>query len=254
MAENGGPSGNSVLLKDSPKPLYMQLEELLRAEIVSGEYTANQMIPSEVELSRRFGISRMTARAVVTQLVQEGLLHRVQGKGTFVVEPKIEAKSLAYQGIREQLESMGYSIDTKLLEFKTIPADVQLARVFSVPRDEPLLFVKRLRSVEGTPISLHTSYMPQALCPSVNQERLIDEQLCVILAQDYNLTASSVVETLESSQASTSEAKHLGVERRFPLLLLTDTYRAGSGRIFEHTKVLFRGDKVKLQFEYGPNR
>lgn len=239
-----------TLVRDSPKPLYMQLEELLRADIVGGTYGTNQMIPSEIDLSRRFGVSRMTARAVVTQLVNEGLLHRVQGKGTFVVEPKIVANSLAYRGIREQLEAMGYSTTTQLLEFKTVPADVQQARHLGVPIDEPLFFAKRLRSVEGTPISLHLSHIPQALAPTLLPDRLVDEQLCIILAQDYNLVAKHVVETLESTQASSAEARLLGVERRFPLLLLEDAYSNKSGRVFEYTKVLFRGDRVKLHFEY----
>ncbi|MDR1790182.1 MAG: GntR family transcriptional regulator [Propionibacteriaceae bacterium] len=238
------------LRKDSPKPLYKQLEELLRAEIVSGVYGPNQMIPSELELSRMFGISRMTARAVVTQLVNEGLLHRVQGKGTFVIEPKIPTGPLAYQGIREQLESMGYSTSTALIEFHEIQADIQLARIFDVPVDEPLYFTKRLRNVEGTPISLHLSYVPKALAPTLTGDSLEAEQLCMVLANDFELTSASVTETLESVLATTAEARLLGVERRFPLLLLTDTHSSKTGRVFEYTKVLFRGDKVKLHFEY----
>jgi GntR family transcriptional regulator len=236
--------------KDSPKPLYAQLEEVLRAQIVGGAYGANHMIPSEVELSRRFGVSRMTARGVVLQLVREGLLHRVQGKGTFVLEPKIEARSLAYQGIREQLESMGYFTQTKLLEFKRIAADPRLARTLDVPEREPLRFVKRLRLVKDSPISLHLTYIPEALCPGLTSDRMEDEQLCVILAENFNLTSATVIETLESTQATAAEARALGVERRFPLLLLTDTYRSAGGRVFEHSKVLFRGDKIKLRFEY----
>ncbi|MDR1392497.1 MAG: GntR family transcriptional regulator [Bifidobacteriaceae bacterium] len=241
----------TVLQKNSPKPLYMQLEELLRAEIVGGAYGPDGMIPSEVELSRQFEVSRMTARSVVTQLVNEGLLHRVQGKGTFVVTPKIEAKSLAYTGIREQLEAMGYSISTRLVEFQSIAADPPLARAFGLPIGEPLFFAKRLRSADGAPISLHLSYVPRALAPALEPDRLEHEQLCVILAEDYSLTQRRVVETLESTQATTAEGKLLGVERRFPLLLLTDAYTAANGRVFEYTKVLFRGDKIKLRFEYG---
>ncbi|MDR2348312.1 MAG: GntR family transcriptional regulator [Bifidobacteriaceae bacterium] len=243
-------AASAVLDKDSPKPLYVQLEEVLRAELAAGTYGANHMIPSEVELSRRFGVSRMTARGVVTQLVREGLLHRVQGKGTFVVEPKIEARSLAYQGIREQLESMGYFTATKVLEFKRVKADPRLAGTFDVPEGEPLRFVKRVRSVEDGPISLHLSYIPEALCPGLTVDRMEEEQLCVILAGSYSLTAATVVETLESTQATAAEARALGVDRRFPLLLLTDSYRSVGGRVFEHSKVLFRGDKIKLRFEY----
>lgn len=245
------PEAVSVVQKHAPKPIYMQLAELLRSEIVSGHYKADDMIPSELELSRRHDISRMTARAVVTQLVNEGLLYRVQGKGTFVVEPKIQARSLAYRGIREQLESMGYSTQTTLLEFRTIPADNHLAKVFSVPTGEPLIFAKRVRSIEERPISLHLSYIPQTLAPTLGPDRLEVEQLCVILAQDFALEADAVSETLESTMASAAEAKLLGVERRFPLLLLEDTYRLTTGRVFEYTKVLFRGDKLKLHFEYG---
>jgi GntR family transcriptional regulator len=241
----------TALEKHGPKPLYLQLEELLRGEIVSGAYRVDQMIPSEAELSRRFGISRMTARSVVTRLVNEGLLRRVQGKGTFVAGPKIEAKSLAYTGIREQLEAMGYSTTTRLLAFKTVLAEPWLAKAFHLPQDEPLLFAKRLRSVDGTPISLHSSYVPHALAPSLDANRLEDEQLCVILAEDFALTQHRVVETLESTQATAAEARLLGVERGFPLLLLTDAYTSPNGRVFEYTKVLFRGDLIKLRFEYS---
>ncbi len=243
-----------VVQRNGPKPIYVQLADLLRADIVTGLYRPHEMIPSELELSRQHGISRMTARGVVTQLVNEGLLYRVQGKGTFVVEPKIRASSLAYRGIREQLESLGYSTDTKLVDFRTIAADHNLAQVFNVPEGEPLVFAKRLRSADGTPISLHLSYVPHSLAPTLAPDGLEDEQLCVILARDFSLEAGAVTETLESTQASAEEARLLGVDRQFPLLLLSDMYRTGSGRVFEFTKVLFRGDKVKLQFEYGADR
>lgn len=239
--------------KNSPKPLYMQLEELLRSEILAGTYGTNGLIPSEFELARRFDISRMTARGVVTQLVNEGLLYRVQGKGTYVAEPKIEAGSLAYQGIREQLEGMGYSTTTKLIEFTTIPADAQLSHLLGIPEGEPVQFAMRLRAVHSTPISLHLSYIPEALAPTLDPSRLETEQLCVVLAEDFALISARVEETLESTSATTTEAKHLGVERGSPLLLLTDRYDLASGRTFEYTKVLFRGDKLKLRFEYFAN-
>lgn len=250
----GTPVDSDVVQKNGPKPIYLQLSERLRADVVAGRYQPNDVIPSELELSRRHGISRMTARAVVTELVNEGLLHRVQGKGTFVVEPKIPARSLAYRGIREQLESMGFATKTKLVDFRTEAANHQLATVFGVAVGEPLVFAKRLRLVDDKPISLHLSYVPEALAPTLGPDRLEDEQLCVILARDFALAAETVSETLESTLASTAEAELLGVEQLFPLLLLSDTYQAATGRVFEYTKVLFRGDKVKLQFEYGPGR
>ncbi|MDR2486416.1 MAG: GntR family transcriptional regulator, partial [Clostridiales Family XIII bacterium] len=96
----------------SPKPLYQQLDEIFRFAIYSQQWQANHAIPSEQVLGCMYGVSRMTVRSVITQLVNEGLLRRVQGKGTFVTEKKISATSPAYMGVREQLERMGYKTRT----------------------------------------------------------------------------------------------------------------------------------------------
>ena len=106
---------DEVLEHDSAVPLYVQLEEILRAKISSGEWRPNQRIPSENELNKIYGVSRMTGRGVLTTLVNDGLLFRVQGKGTFVSPTKISTISPAYLGLREQLEAMGYETTTNLL-------------------------------------------------------------------------------------------------------------------------------------------
>ena len=94
-----------MLEKNSPKPLYQQLKDILVDAIDSEKWKANEKIPSENELSCIYGLSRMTVRSVLTDLVKEGLLYRVQGKGTFVAE-KIVTVSPSYIGIREHLEKM----------------------------------------------------------------------------------------------------------------------------------------------------
>lgn len=239
-----------MLDKKSPKPLYAQLEGILRASILNGEWKPNQAIPSELELSRTHGVSRMTARAVVTQLVNDGLLRRVQGKGTFVIEKKIATKSLAYMGIREQLERMGYQIATRLLNFRQIEASQSLAAILNIMPGDVVHFIERLRIIDDGPISLHRSYIPKILTPTLRDDRLETEQLCVILQNEFNLKTAVVTETLESVQATSEEAQLFAVSKTFPLLLLTDINKTIAGRIFEFTKVLFRGDKVKLSFEY----
>ena len=98
----------NMLEKNSPKPLYQQLKDILVDAIDSEKWKANEKIPSENELSSIYGLSRMTVRSVLTDLVKEGLLYRVQGKGTFVAE-KIVTVSPSYIGIREQLEKMDSS-------------------------------------------------------------------------------------------------------------------------------------------------
>jgi GntR family transcriptional regulator len=228
------------------------LEEILRQDIFTQKYAESGMIPSEAELSRTYGVSRMTARAVVTQLVQDGLVRRVQGKGTFLVEGKFPATTLAYAGIREQLERMGYRTQTELIDFKIVAADAALAQVFRTLPGEPLHFVKRLRCADDEPISLHLSWIPKALCPTLSPDRMETEQLCHILSEDFSLKSHSVSETLQSVVAGEKDSRHLGVDVGFPLLLLEDVNRTAANRVFEYTKVYFRGDKVQLTFEYRP--
>ncbi len=239
-----------MLDKNNPKPLYAQLEEILRSSILSGQWQPNTAIPSELELSRTYSVSRMTARSVVTQLVHDGLLRRVQGKGTFVVEQKIATKSLAYMGIREQLERMGYQTATRLLSFRQIECGRALAEKLDIMQGEPVHFIERIRSIGGSPISLHRSYIPRALAPTLRDDKLENEQLCVILRNEFNLKSAIVNETLESVVASPDEAQVFHVDRTFPLLILEDVYKTAAGRAFEFTRVLFRGDKVRLNFDY----
>lgn len=239
-----------MLDRNNPKPLYAQLEDRLRSFILSGEWQANHAIPSENEMSRTYGLSRMTVRSVVTTLVNEGLLYRVQGKGTFVAEPKIATRSPAYLGVREQLEQMGYETTTRLITFGTINANAHIAAKLGIARDEEVYFIERVRSAGGRPISIHRSYLPSALCPTLADKALEGEQLCVIMEREYGFKTSTVSETLESVMASAADASLLQVEKGFPLLRLEDVNVTAAHQIFEYTTVLFRGDKIKLHFEY----
>ncbi len=239
-----------MLDRNNPKPLYAQLEDLLRTSIMNGEWQVNHAIPSENELSKTYGLSRMTVRAVITMLVKEGLLYRVQGKGTFVSEPKISTRSPAYMGVREQLEQMGYEIRTRLVKFEKIPANNNIASALGITPGDTVTYIERIRYTGDQPISLHRSYIPVSLCPSLEEADLEGEQLCVIVERQFGYKTASVSESLESVPANAEEAELLQIDRGYPLLMLEDVNKSADGSIFEYTKVLFRGDKVKLHFEY----
>lgn len=240
-----------MLDRNSPKPLYVQLEEILRQFIADGEWKPDQLIPSENELSKQYGLSRMTVRSVINNLVNEGLLFRVQGKGTFVSAPKISTKSPAYQGLREQLEMQGYKIETQIIENTFITPSKKIREILEIPENEEVKFIKRVRIADGVPVSMHSTYLPARLCPIVPTDELANEQLCTIIERRYGLRAASVSETLESVLATEDEAKLLKIEKGHPLLLLEDINRAQDGSVFEYTKIAYRGDKIKLTFEYS---
>lgn len=238
------------LKRKSSTPLYRQLDAIMREKMHSGEWQPNEIIPSENELARLYGLSRMTARMVVTQLTQEGLLYRVHGKGTFVAEKKITAQSLSYVGIREQMEQMGYKTSTRILRIERAPVPEKIARRFGLETKDMFCCIERLRLLEGIPFSLHSTYIPHMLCPGLEKKDLTGRQLCDILHEDYGLTRRHVVETLESIAASDFESDMLEVKKGFHLLMLKNFISGDKDNPFEFSKILFRGDKIKLKFIY----
>lgn len=243
--------GSETLDRDASIPLYLQLASLLRGRIERGEWQPGQKIPSENELNRLYGVSRMTARQVLAQLVNEDLLFRVQGKGTFVAHPKISTRSPAYKGIREQLEGMGYAVATKVLVNDVVPADERVAHALQILAGEPVHEIRRVRLIaDGEPISLHVSYVPERLAPVIAVDDLVNRQLCVVLEEDHGLRMSKISESLESTLPNAQEAKALKIRRTTPLLLLTHEIADPSARLFEFSRILFRGDKLRLQFHY----
>lgn len=241
---------STIIERDNPKPLYVQLEELIRNNIENGNWKPQTSIPSESELSREYDLSRMTIRSACQNLVQEGVLYRVPGKGTFVSEPKIMTESLAYMGFREQLERMGYEIKTKLLSSKVIKVTRKVAQKLETEENTSVMLIERMRYIKGEPISLHYSYIPIDLCSGLNEHDLVKEQLCVILKEEYDLKPQRIQETLESVRASEKESKLFKVEEGYPLLILEDVLHNQKNFPYEYSKVVFRGDKVKLKYEF----
>ncbi len=241
-----------MLNRNSPIPLHQQLEDIIKAKIYNDEWKPDSQIPSENELSKTYGLSRMTARNVILRLVFEGLLYRVAGKGTFVAAPKITNKPLLQLGIQEQLDQMGIESETRLIDINKIKAPPRVQKELALAADSTVFNVERLRSIKGDPLSIHISYIPVELAAKLEQEKSFEEkQLCDILEENYQLSTSRVVETLETSQATAREAELLGVKPGFTLLRLESTEYDADDMPFVYNRVTFRGDKIKIKLEFN---
>ncbi len=236
---------------DSPYPLYVQLEKILRKNIEKGVWKEDVKIPSENELSREYNLSRMTVRSVLNKLSQEGLIYRVPGKGTFVSSNKIIGKPLSQMGIREQLEKMGYENQTKLIYTDIVESDIRLARKLKVNIGVPLYKIKRVRSVNDEPFSIHLSYIPKYCCDGIFERGYDFEhtQLCEILKEGYGIEQNKMVETLEIVNARPDEAALLNVEEKYPLIHLENTLYSQNKEVTEYSSVLFRGDRIKIEMK-----
>ena len=150
----------------------------------------------------------------------------------------------------EQLEQMGYQVTTKTLECRVMESDRNIAKHLMVEEGTPIFMIKRVRSIDEGPVSLHLSYIPLRYSHGLTPELMETEQLCVVLNQNYGLQRKRVTETLESVAADKEEAELLQVKRGHPLLMLKDDLFSEGDIPYEYTKVIFRGDKFKIRLNF----
>lgn len=232
--------------RDSSQALFSQLEELLREGIEDGTWLPGEPIPSERELSKIHELSRMTVRRAIDRLVATGLLYRVDGKGTFVNEPKVSFQALTLAGLREQTLKLGFSPSTKLLGIDRGLASEKVAEVLNIKADTPVFLIERLVYANNVPLALLRSHIPVALCPTLSQQDLSNISLYALLKQEYGISIQKASETLETTLASTRESLLMGVAPGSPMFLLRITTYDPQARPIEHVKVILRGDRVQL--------
>lgn len=239
-----------MLDRQNALPLYAQLERAIRQKLEDEEWPVNSCIPSESELGRIYGISRMTARSVLNRLADEGLLYRVPGKGTFVAEQKIQRLPASRFGMLDQLNQMGYNTEAQVLSVTETICSRRVSHLLELDRDAPVGMICCLCKVSGIPISYHTSYLPTELFPDL-QERVGDHhQLIDIIQKEYHHTIAHHTESLQVKAASPEESGLLQIQPNAPLLLLDTMYYAEDEKPLGCSRVIFRGDKVKLTFDY----
>lgn len=242
-----------TIMPASGKVLHQMIEQELRQKILTGEWGPDEMISSENELAAEYNISRMTARTAITHLVGAGLLYRIHGKGTFVASPKNIARTQSFTCIRDQLERQGSKFQTNVLTLDERPSTQGIAKHLNILANTPVYYMESIRFADDEPIYISHSYFSPAMCPGILDKGLGTDKTCNILKDNYNIVSHRVHETLMSSVASFEEGESLQIIPGYPLLLLSETYYTETNSPYEYSKLLFRGDKIKLSFDYYNN-
>ncbi len=231
----------------SPLPYYFQLKELLVNEIRKGRLKPGQQISSEFKLCEQFKVSRTVVRQAISSLVQSGYLNREKGRGTFVTRPKITENLFQnLTGSYEDMLARGIKLVTKVLEQTRCEVDSEILERLKLEPDEPVIKIKRLRSISSEPIALVTTYLPYKICSSLLKENLTNQSLYSVLEEKYNLKISNGRRSLEAVSADKKVAALLGVKVGAPLMLLNSISYLEDGRPIEYFSALHRGDRSKF--------
>lgn len=137
---------------ESFTPAYYQLARILYKGIMRGELRAGDRVPSENELSERYGLSRMTARKALSILTDKGLVRREKGKGTFVSKPKVEGGLFLIPDFHDEMRRQGISSDVTLLGVKVVPAGSTPANKLGIRKEERVIYLERVLEGDGEPL------------------------------------------------------------------------------------------------------
>ena len=243
-------SEESKLDRDSPQPLFLQLDNLLRSQIKEGSLTPGDRIPSEHELSREHGISRMTARRALDTLVMEGLLFRRPGKGTYVSE-KVQWPGATVFSFSTAMASLGLAVTTRVVELTLDTPSESIARDLRVGQGEQIVRLTRLRLIEGQPVALHTSYMSREYYPAIRHADLVTTPLNKVMEAISGRRIINSRDYVEVTLAHPEEAALLEIPAGSPLLLVRGLVLSERGHPERATKSLFRGDRFRFTIEGG---
>jgi len=207
-------------------------------------------IPSERLLGSDLGVSRLTVRAALDELVREGRLTRRRGAGTFVAEPKV-AKGMNITSFSEDMRQRGLTPGSRTLDFRTIPAGARLGRILHVSPSEPVLGVKRLRLADGEPMAMELLHVPEALFPGLTARDVEEGSFYDLQRNRYAIEIVGGTQTVEPTVTNDEESSALGVPLHSPALLFERVTTSASGEVVEFTSSIYRGDRYRIVSELG---
>jgi GntR family transcriptional regulator len=207
-------------------------------------------IPSERQLSTDLGVSRLTVRAALDELVREGYIVRRRGSGTFVSEPKI-AQELTMTSFTDDMRRRGMSPGSRTLSLEIVPAGARLGRILHVSPSERVLVAQRLRLADRETMAIEDLHVREALVPGLSARELEEQSFYELLRERYGIEIVGGMQTIEATVTNEEESSALGVPLHSPAFLFERVTRADTGAIVEYVRSIYRGDRYRLVTELG---
>ncbi|MGP1253262.1 MAG: GntR family transcriptional regulator [Kiloniellales bacterium] len=228
-----------------PTPLYHQILLVLRERVEQGYYSEDGLLPSEQELSREFGVSRITVSRSIRELAEAGLVERRRGAGTRVVQqPVSRAVTGSIDGFLENLSDLGKRTQVKVLEFGFVKPSVEVQRELQVTVREVVQRAVRVRSYQGRPFSYLTSFVPGDIGSQFSRADMEVHSLLSLL-ETTGYRVGSAQQSFGAVLADPTTGPALEVAVGAPLLSIQRTVSDTSERPVEFIRILYRPDRYK---------
>lgn len=234
------PEEHEKLTFDSFMPLYFQLKEIFLDKIESRKLKDGDMIPSENELQKIYGVSRATVRNALQLLVNEGFLEKKKGKGTFVKKRKLEEKLPVLKSFTEEM--LNRNASKKVLRATYLKPPPAICARLNLPQDERVFSLKRLMLVDGKPLGILHSYIPAKYKLSIDEDytkslyRILEKKGVRLMEAD---------QTIEASMSTPEETRLMGLKVPFSTLVIKRLAYSVSGEAVEYVKGVYHGDRYR---------
>ncbi|MFC6175313.1 GntR family transcriptional regulator [Companilactobacillus huachuanensis] len=229
-------------------PVYIQIHNEIRKEIESGKWAVGERIPSERQLSQDFDVSRMTLRQAIQTLVDEGILQRQVGSGTYVASSKVQEKMSGTTSFTEITESQGKKPSSKTVSYHVADPSISEIEKLKLKNGDQVLRMERIRYADKQPICFEVATIPIVIVNSLNKKD-ITSSLYKALEDKAGLKLGDATQTVSAILASEKIANFLNVKRGSAVLRVRQVTTLDDERPFEYVRSQYAGDRFEFYLE-----
>lgn len=228
------------------KPLWQAVADSLVEQIANGDLQVNERLPSESELCEIYTVGRNTVRHALGDLVNKGVLATIHGVGTFVADARLVKTAEYLYGFTQEMELGGHDVTSQVLEAKIIPADPYLTRRLGVQLGAEVVFLYRVRLMEGEPAAIERAYLPHELCPGILKYDFSTQSLYRVLSEVYKRRPDHAEQEIEASLATDEVARLLKLQMPAVVLVFHRETRLTDGTVIEYVDSELRADRFRF--------
>ena len=228
-------------------PAYLQIHDQIKKEIDEEVWQIGQRLPSERDLAETFQVSRMTLRQAITLLVEEGVLERRVGSGTFVASTRVQEKMRGTTSFTEIMKSQGKTPSSQLISYRrTLPSKQEVEKL-GINKTENIIRMERVRYADKLPVVYEVASIPEKFIKNFNKEEITSHFFQTLQKHGYKTGKSQ--QTIYARLAKEKIAHYLGIPRGHAILALTQVSYFEDGTAFEYVKSQYVGDRFEFYLE-----
>ncbi len=240
--------GDVTLMARSKIPLYKQVKQKMIKEI--NQYMkAGDLIPTESELEEKFNVSRITVRKAIDELVEEGYVEKIQGRGTFVLSTKIVQDANSITSWTEEMLLKGKNPETKSLKIYEVNPSKKMKRKLRLHPNEKVICIERIRLVDEKPIALMFNYLREKYVPGFLEKGFTRESLYEELEENYGIVLEEANEQIRARLATDLEASTLNISPEDAVMHITRTTYLPNGTPVEMVEMVSRSDEYEYHIK-----